>query len=205
MSETGTPADERAVDVAPEDALRPEEEAAVERVPWWQRFVTGSTTSIGLILVALIVVFSVLEYHELRLGLERAQHRHRRRRAARAQATGMTYVIITAGIDLSVGAVAVFSGVVSVKAMNAVGGDNWGDDRRRARGRARGGLRLGRRERLPGRQGEDPAAHRHARDARHVARRRAADHRRRRRARRALQARRHDRQRAPVRPRCRTS
>ena len=62
MSETGTPADERAVDVAPEDALRPEEEAAVERVPWWQRFVTGSTTSIGLILVALIVVFSVLEY-----------------------------------------------------------------------------------------------------------------------------------------------
>jgi ribose transport system permease protein len=41
-------------------------------------------------------------------------------------ATGMTYVIITAGIDLSVGAVLVFSGVVSAKAMNAVGGDNWG-------------------------------------------------------------------------------
>jgi ribose transport system permease protein len=41
-------------------------------------------------------------------------------------AVGMTYVIITAGIDLSVGAVLVFSGVVSAKFMSAVGGDNWG-------------------------------------------------------------------------------
>ena len=41
-------------------------------------------------------------------------------------ATGMTYVIITAGIDLSVGAVLVFSGVVSAKAMNAAGGNSWG-------------------------------------------------------------------------------
>ena len=38
----------------------------------------------------------------------------------------MTYVIITAGIDLSVGAVLVFSGVVAVKFMDAVGGDGWG-------------------------------------------------------------------------------
>jgi ribose transport system permease protein len=38
----------------------------------------------------------------------------------------MTYVIITAGIDLSVGAVLVFSGVVSAKAMNATGGNDWG-------------------------------------------------------------------------------
>jgi ribose transport system permease protein len=38
----------------------------------------------------------------------------------------MTYVIITAGIDLSVGGVLVFAGVVSAKAMNAAGGDNWG-------------------------------------------------------------------------------
>ena len=41
-------------------------------------------------------------------------------------AVGMTYVIITAGIDLSVGAVLIFSGVVSAKSMSAVGGDNWG-------------------------------------------------------------------------------
>jgi ribose transport system permease protein len=39
---------------------------------------------------------------------------------------GMTFVIITAGIDLSVGAVLVFAGVVSAKAMNAIGGDGAG-------------------------------------------------------------------------------
>jgi ribose transport system permease protein len=41
-------------------------------------------------------------------------------------ATGLTYVIVTAGIDLSVGSVLVFSGVVSAKAMSEVGGNNWG-------------------------------------------------------------------------------
>ena len=38
---------------------------------------------------------------------------------------GMTYVIITSGIDLSVGSVLVFSGVVAAKAMHAIGGDGW--------------------------------------------------------------------------------
>src|SRR4051794_15849012 len=39
---------------------------------------------------------------------------------------GMTYVIITSGIDLSVGSVLVFSGVIAARLMNAVGGDGWG-------------------------------------------------------------------------------
>ncbi|GAA4671765.1 ABC transporter permease [Frondihabitans cladoniiphilus] len=39
---------------------------------------------------------------------------------------GSTFVIITSGIDLSVGSVLVFSGVVSAKAMIFVGGDGWG-------------------------------------------------------------------------------
>jgi len=39
---------------------------------------------------------------------------------------GMTFVIITAGIDLSVGSVLVFSGVVSAKAMQALGSQGWG-------------------------------------------------------------------------------
>lgn len=38
---------------------------------------------------------------------------------------GMTFVIVTSGIDLSVGSVLVFSGVVSAKAMILVGGDGW--------------------------------------------------------------------------------
>jgi ribose transport system permease protein len=41
---------------------------------------------------------------------------------------GMTYVIITAGIDLSVGSVLVFSGVIAAKVMEAFGGKSagWG-------------------------------------------------------------------------------
>ncbi|WP_255183366.1 MULTISPECIES: ABC transporter permease [unclassified Rhodococcus (in: high G+C Gram-positive bacteria)] len=39
---------------------------------------------------------------------------------------GMTFVIVTSGIDLSVGSVLVFSGVVSAKTMAAIGGDGWG-------------------------------------------------------------------------------
>jgi ribose transport system permease protein len=39
---------------------------------------------------------------------------------------GMTFVIITSGIDLSVGSVLVFSSVVSAKTMEAIGGDGWG-------------------------------------------------------------------------------
>jgi ribose transport system permease protein len=37
----------------------------------------------------------------------------------------MTFVIITAGIDLSVGSVLVFSGVISAKVMNGMSGDGW--------------------------------------------------------------------------------
>jgi ribose transport system permease protein len=39
---------------------------------------------------------------------------------------GMTFVIITAGIDLSVGSVLVFSSVIAVKAIIAVGSKGWG-------------------------------------------------------------------------------
>jgi ribose transport system permease protein len=38
---------------------------------------------------------------------------------------GMTFVIITSGIDLSVGSVLVFSSVVAAKVMQSVGGDGW--------------------------------------------------------------------------------
>jgi len=41
-------------------------------------------------------------------------------------AVGMTFVIITGGIDLSIGSVLVFSGVVCDKAMAGLGGQGWG-------------------------------------------------------------------------------
>lgn len=39
---------------------------------------------------------------------------------------GMTFVIITSGIDLSIGSVLVFSSVVAAKVMDGIGGDGWG-------------------------------------------------------------------------------
>ena len=39
---------------------------------------------------------------------------------------GMTFVIITSGIDLSIGSVLVFSSVVAAKVMESIGGDSWG-------------------------------------------------------------------------------
>jgi len=41
-------------------------------------------------------------------------------------AVGATFVIVTAGVDLSVGAVLVFSGVIAAKTMAAAGGQGWG-------------------------------------------------------------------------------
>ena len=85
---------------------------------------------------------------------------------------GMTYVIITAGIDLSVGSVLVFSGVLAGKAMIAVGGGaargqrRLGGDPRRSRGRAAAsGLAWGVINGVADRAARDPAADRHARHA----------------------------------------
>ena len=120
---TDTNADATATAAAGEE-LAPED-AAVERVPWWQRFVTGSSTWIGLILAGLILAFSVLEYSSF-VSASNARNIATDAAVLLVVATGMTYVILTAGIDLSVGAVLVFSGVIAVKAMDAVGANNWG-------------------------------------------------------------------------------
>jgi ribose transport system permease protein len=125
VSDTSTGADERAAAAPPDDDFGPEEAVVSERVPWWERFVTGSSTWIGLILIGLILAFSALEYSSF-VSSSNARNIATDAAVLLVLATGMTFVIVTAGIDLSDGAVLVFSGVVSVKAMNAVGGDNWG-------------------------------------------------------------------------------
>jgi ribose transport system permease protein len=109
----------------PTDEVEGEELLEEEREPWWQRLVTGSSTSIALILVGLIVVFSLLRPEEF-FDVNNARNIATDAAVLLVIATGMTFVIITAGIDLSVGAVLVFAGVVAAKAMTEVGGDSWG-------------------------------------------------------------------------------
>ncbi|MEA2133636.1 MAG: ribose transport system permease protein, partial [Solirubrobacteraceae bacterium] len=90
-----------------------------------QRVLAGSSTQIGLILVALIAAFSLLSFNEF-FAVANARNIATDAAVLLVLAVGATYVIVTAGIDLSVGSVLVFSGVVAARLMNAVGGNNWG-------------------------------------------------------------------------------
>jgi ribose transport system permease protein len=102
----------------------PEELDEAEPTTRWQRIATGSTTWIILILAGMIVVFSVLEPDAF-ATVNNARNIATNAAILLVVATGMTFVIITAGIDLSVGSVLVFSGVVSAKAMNGMDGNGW--------------------------------------------------------------------------------
>jgi ribose transport system permease protein len=101
------------------------EEVEEPRQPLWKQVVTNSNASIALILVALITVFSLLKPGEF-FAIDNARNIATDAAVLLVLATGLTYVIFTAGIDLSVGSVLVFSGVVSAKMMNEVGGNGWG-------------------------------------------------------------------------------
>ena len=150
--------------------LEEREEEQQEQVSRWQRVAFGSTTWIVLILAGMIVAFSVLEPESF-ATVNNARNLATNAAILLVIAVGMTFVIITAGIDLSVGAVLVFSGVVSAKAMNGMGGDGAGVLLVGLAGRAGRGRRLGRAQRHPDHQGARAAADRHARHAGHGARR----------------------------------
>jgi ribose transport system permease protein len=101
------------------------EEEQAEPTTRWQRLATGSTTWIILILAGMIVAFSLLEPESF-ATVNNARNVATNAAILLVIAVGMTFVIITSGIDLSVGSVLVFSGVVSAKAMNGIGGNGAG-------------------------------------------------------------------------------
>jgi len=78
-----------------------------------------------IVLIAIIVLFSIAapesfpHWGNVRLIIQNAS-------ILAILAVGMTFVIVTAGIDLSIGSVLVFSGVVAAMVMRAMGGDGWG-------------------------------------------------------------------------------
>jgi len=111
--------------VRADEAEQLEEPAEEQRLPWWQALVAGSSTWIGLILVGLIVVFSLINPTDF-FGAANARNIATDAAVLLILATGMTYVIITSGIDLSVGSVLVFAGVIAAKLMNSIGGEGTG-------------------------------------------------------------------------------
>lgn len=87
--------------------------------------VKAQAFQILLVLVAIVLVFSALapdtfaQWSNFRLIIQNAS-------ILAVLGVGMTYIIITSGIDLSIGSVLVFSGVVSAMTMRALGGEGWG-------------------------------------------------------------------------------
>lgn len=99
-------------------AVAPANENVVTRVVKMQAF------QILLVLVAIWVVFALLAPSQF---ANTANMRLIAQNAAilAILGVGMTFVIITSGIDLSIGSVMVFSGVIGAKAMQWQGGDGW--------------------------------------------------------------------------------
>jgi ribose transport system permease protein len=98
-------------------------EAGFGKRPLGKRLVGANTFWIALVLIALIIVFSVLApsafptlYNFQLLLIETA--------VLLVLSVGMTFVIITSGIDLSVGSVLIFAGMVGGKTMEAMSGGN---------------------------------------------------------------------------------
>jgi ribose transport system permease protein len=108
--------------VPDEDVLDAPDEASQ---PVWKQLLTGSSTSILFVLAGMILVFSLLSFEQF-LTVSNGRNIATDAAVLLVVATGLTYVVITAGIDLSVGSVLVFSSVVSARMMNAVGGESWG-------------------------------------------------------------------------------
>jgi ribose transport system permease protein len=91
----------------------------------WQLILGNSTLWIFAILILIVVGFTAYEPNAFPTV---ANFRNIATDASvlLILAVGMTFVIITAGIDLSVGSVLLFGGVVSAKLMDSIGGDSTG-------------------------------------------------------------------------------
>jgi ribose transport system permease protein len=102
------------------------DEGDIEHRPnLFERIAANGALRTLLLLLGIVVIFSILQFNEF------ATVNNLRNVATDVSillvlAVGMTFVIITAGIDLSVGSVLVFSGVIAGKLMQEVGGNNWG-------------------------------------------------------------------------------
>ena len=89
------------------------------------RFLARPTTTMLLVLAGIALVFSALAPSAFPT-LDNARNITSDVSILLVLAVGATFVIITAGIDLSVGSVLVFSAVVGAKAMEGVGGGHLG-------------------------------------------------------------------------------
>ncbi|HJY45160.1 MAG TPA: ABC transporter permease, partial [Propionibacteriaceae bacterium] len=109
-----TPPDDAAVDVADE-----EQQSLIKRITSVQ-----SVWILGVLLV--IVAFFSVTAGERFFSTSNFSLISQNIAVWAVLGVGMTFVIITSGIDLSIGSVLVFSSVVSALVMQRIGGEGWG-------------------------------------------------------------------------------
>src|SRR5215216_3604443 len=90
-----------------------------------RRRLTETTTWTFLILLGIVTGFAALRFQQFATVFN---FRNIAADAARLViiAVRIAFLLITAGIELSVGSVLVFSGVIAAKVMLAIGGESWG-------------------------------------------------------------------------------
>src|SRR3954462_9436393 len=90
-----------------------------------RRFLLGSATDITAILVVIVALFAILDFGAFFTSANLVNVLINAALLI-VMAVGATLVLITGGVDLSVGSVLVFSGVVAGRVMNAMGPQGWG-------------------------------------------------------------------------------
>lgn len=94
-------------------------------IGFFRGLIKAQAFQILLVLLVVVLIFSALapdtfaQWSNFRLIIQNAS-------ILAVLGVGMTFIIITSGIDLSIGSVLVFSGVVSAMTMRALGGEGWG-------------------------------------------------------------------------------
>ncbi len=95
-----------------------------EHVSLWKRATSLQSVWILGVLVLIVVFFTITGGHKF-LSTSNFSLISQNIAVWAVIGVGMTFVIITSGIDLSVGSVLVFSSVVAAKWMEQIGGDGW--------------------------------------------------------------------------------
>jgi ribose transport system permease protein len=111
--------------VTDEADLSNESEDVEHRPSVFERIAANGALRTLLILIAIVVIFSILQFSEF-ATVSNLRNVSTDVSILLVLAVGQTFVIITAGIDLSIGSVLVFAGVIAGKLMESVGGNGWG-------------------------------------------------------------------------------
>lgn len=115
---TGSETKTAAVEPTPDDTTKRARRFRMPRL-------LGSATDITAILVLIVAAFAILDFQSF-FTIQNSTQILINAALLLVMAVGATFVLITGGVDLSVGSVLVFSGVIAAKVMELLGSAGWG-------------------------------------------------------------------------------